>query len=325
DGTGKFKTASTATFGLSDKGQPVSCAVGDYDNDDRPDLALAYADRVALYHNVSAGKFVDVTKEAGIVPANTPAALTFVDYDHDGDLDLIVAGNSTVVWRNNGNSTFKNATPDTGITAAASTQVILTDLNNDRAVDLVITGADAAPTIFSNRREGKFTSAPLYTEKLPPTVGIAIFDFNKDGWMDVALTHAGAPGITLWKNLAGKGFERVPLPDLGATKAWGITAIDFDNDGFLDLAVIIETAKGNELKLLRNLGTQGFSDASKIASIDAKQLANARSLIIGDVDNDGDSDLIAGGADGSSTLLRNDGGNANHSLRLSFTGLADSK
>jgi Flp pilus assembly protein TadD len=330
-GNGNFKPVPASNFGLDAKGQPVSCAVGDYDNDGRPDLAVAYTDRVALFHNAEQGKFVDVTKEAGITPINSPSAMTFVDYDHDGDLDLVVAGSSlagatsTVVWRNNGNNTFTNVTTDTGIIAGASAQVLLSDLNNDRAVDIVTTGGEGAPTVFSNRREGKFTSAPLYTEKLPPATGIAILDFNKDGWMDVALTHSGAPGITLWKNLAGKGFERVALPDFAAAKGWGIAALDFDNDGFIDLAAVLETANGAELRLLRNLGTQGFADVSRIISADSKTLANARSLIVGDVDGDGDNDLILGYLDGRATLLRNDGGNKNHSLRLSFVGLADSK
>jgi tetratricopeptide (TPR) repeat protein len=328
---GTFKSAAPAGFGLAAKGQPVACAVGDYDNDDRADLAVAFGDHVELFRDVGAGKFTNVTKEVGIEPVNAPAALTFVDYDHDGDLDLIVAGTSnngsasTIVWRNNGNSTFKNVTADTGINIAASTQVILSDLNNDRAVDIILTGSQGAPVVFSNKREGKFVSAPLYTEQLPPTVGIAIVDFNKDGWMDVALTHAGAPGITLWKNLAGKGFERVSLPDLGATKGWGIASIDFDNDGFLDLAAVLETAKGPKVRLLRNQGTQGFADVSNSVSLNATLFASARSLIIGDFDHDGDSDLLVGGSDGNATLLRNDGGNKNHSLRLSFIGLADSK
>ena len=63
-----------------------------------------------------------------------------------------------------------------------------------------------SPVIFVNPREGKYPTQPLYEdEKLPPTVGIAVLDYNKDGWMDIAVTHAGAPGLTLWRNVAGPG------------------------------------------------------------------------------------------------------------------------
>ena len=83
---------------------------------------------------------------------------------------------------------------------------------------------------------------PLYAASdLASTVGVSVFDFNKDGWMDVAVTHAGAPGVSLWRNVDGKRFERVPLPVNDAKAAWGLTPIDIDNDGWIDLAVIVET------------------------------------------------------------------------------------
>ena len=81
--------------------------------------------------------------------------------------------------------------------------------------------------LFVNPREGKYPQQPLYEgEKLPATEGIAVLDFNKDGWMDIAVTHAGAPGLTLWRNVAGpqnagRRFERVPLPLTGATRGMG--------------------------------------------------------------------------------------------------------
>ncbi len=71
-----------------------------------------------------------------------------------------------------------------------------------------------------------------------------MLDFNKDGWMDVALTHAGKPGVTLWRNVQGKRFERVPLPIDDATAGWGLTVIDIDNDGWLDLVAAVETNMG---------------------------------------------------------------------------------
>ena len=84
-----------------------------------------------------------------------------------------------------------------------------TDYNNDRAVDIVVTGA-AGPSraaIFENPREGRFVekqpwSSPMYAAK-----GIAILDFDHDGWMDIAFTHFGQIGITLWHNNHGQNFE----------------------------------------------------------------------------------------------------------------------
>ena len=83
-------------------------------------------------------------------------------------------------------------------------QRVLSDINNDRAVDLVVTGANGAPTVYLNQREGPFKAMPLYDAAgLAPATGVYVFDFNKDGWMDVALTHAGAPGVSLWRNVDG--------------------------------------------------------------------------------------------------------------------------
>lgn len=322
--------------GLEASGTGVSCAVGDFDNDGRPDLAVALADRVLLFRNLGEGKFADVTKSSGIMPSNRPAGLTFVDFDHDGDLDLLVTGepdttqstaSGTVLWRNNGNGTFTNWTAETGLgSSSATTSAALSDINNDRAVDLLMTGSGSAPTIYFNPREGKFRSAPLYdVASLPPTVGIYVFDFNKDGWMDVAVTHAGPPGVTLWRNVEGKSFERVPLPINDATRGWGVTAIDFDNDGWIDLAVILDTEHGPELRVLRNLGDQGFEDVSAKLGLDKIKLHDPHALIAADVDGDGDSDLIVSQLGGDPVVLRNDGGNRNHALRIKFKGLADNK
>src|SRR5204863_3507877 len=114
-GTGQFKEVPSEQFGLALKGKGVSCAVGDYDNDGVPDLAVALEDRIVLFKNEGKGKFLDTTKNANIQSLSKPAGMTFVDYDHDGDLDLLIAGsNSTenrtaayIVWRNTGNGTFE--------------------------------------------------------------------------------------------------------------------------------------------------------------------------------------------------------------------------
>lgn len=329
---GKYEALSSDQTGLKTSGKALACAVGDYDADGKPDLAVAMSDRVILFHNLGNGKFADVTASVGIKQLNRPSALTFIDFDHDGDVDLFVTGTSTghganVLWRNNGNSTFTEWTAPTGLAGTSPTSgVTLSDVNNDRAVDFIVTGSGASPIIYFNRREGAFQPMPLYSDaSLPPTRGVSVFDFNKDGWMDIALTHAGAPGVTLWRNVEGKRFERVRLPLAGVKSAWGLTPIDIDNDGWIDLAVLVDTANGPELRVLRNCGSKGFQDVSAAVGANKLHLKNPRSLIAADVNGDGAADLIVTQAGGPPLVLRNIGGSKNHSIRIDLTGLADNK
>ncbi len=330
-GAGGFELAAPAQTGLEVTGDGVGCAVGDFDNDGRPDIAIATSDRVLLFRNIGGGKFADVTQAAKIVPMNHPSGLIFVDYDHDGDLDLFVTGEGhagtkpNVLWRNNGDKTFTDWTQQTGLGGEGSTTAsVLTDLNDDRAVDLIVTGSGSAPTFFANPRDGAFNPIPLYAEEgLPPTTGVVVFDFNKDGWMDVALTHAGAPAVTLWKNVDGKRFERVALPLENATRGWSIAATDFDNDGWLDLAMIVETASGSKLKILRNLGPDGFVDVTEQLNLEETKLRSPRLLLVADLNGDGAADLIVTQTNGAAVALMNKGGERNHSLKISLKGLAD--
>ena len=110
--------------------------------------------------------------------------------------------------------------------------------------------------------------------------------------MDVALTHAGSPGVTLWRNVQGKRFERVPLPVENVTSGWGLTAIDIDNDGWLDLVAAVATQHGPELRAFRNLGPKGFADVTQQLKLDQVKLTDPRALIAADVDGDGAADLI---------------------------------
>ena len=341
-GDGKWAEMDAKSAGLSAAGNAISCAVGDYDNDGKNDLAVGFSDRVVLFHNDGNGKFHEVTKKAGIeMPRSNflPAGMTFVDYDHDGDLDLFITGAYVAVggalenvrpnflWRNNGNGTFTKWTTEAGLQGEGSTtSAVLSDLNNDRAVDLLVTNQGAAPTVYLNQREGPFKAMPLYTEAgLSPAIAAYVFDFNKDGWMDVALTHAGAPGVSLWRNVDGKRFERVPLPISDATRGWGITAIDFDNDGWSDLAVVVETPKAAGLRVFRNLGAQGFEDVSASLGLDKLKLHDPRALVAADLDNDLASDLVVTQLGGAPVVLHNRGGNQNHALRIDVKGLADNK
>jgi hypothetical protein len=181
-----------------------------------------------------------------------------------------------------------------------------------------------------NPREGKYPTQPLYDEKLPPTEGIAVLDFNKDGWMDIAVTHASAPGLTLWRNVSapdnsGRRFARVDLPLHDALRGWGVTPIDIDNDGWVDLAAIIETASGPQIRVFRNRGDGSFEDVTHALGLDEIKLTAPRGLIAADVDGDGAPDLIVTQLNAPPVLLRNIGANKNHFVRIDLTGYADNK
>ncbi len=334
---GSFEELNAQAMGLKASGRAVACAVGDYDRDGLNDLAVALDHAVLLFRNLGHGKFEDVTAKAGLAPRNRPTGITFIDYSHNGELDLFLTGSplkpggeSNVLWRNNGNGTFTEQTAETGLGGSGKTAAaILTDFNNDHAVDIAVTGNGAAPVLYVNPREGKWPTQPLYErQKLPPTVGIAVFDYNKDGWMDIAVTHAGPPGLTLWRNVAGpnrigRRFERVPLPLHGALRGWGLTPVDIDNDGWIDLAAIVDTKAGPQVRVFRNLGNGKFRDVSRALGLDKVKLRAPRGLIAADVGGAGAPDLIVTQRGAPPVLLRNVGANKNHFVRLVLRGVAD--
>ncbi len=354
-GDGKFEDATTKA-GLDPNLRATGCTTGDYDNDGFTDLVVTQPGRVLLLHNERNGTFKEVAETAGITQnAMAPQAVTFVDYDHDGDLDLyvsvedakLVSENGTAprvpttpglnrMWRNNGNGTFTDDTEEKDLSGNGySANSIGTDYNNDRAVDLVVTGgknsgaiggvATHPPLMFKNPREGKFLQNDLIAP-LTPTRGVTALDFDHDGWMDLAFTHEGAPALTLWRNNHGKSFEQVKLPDTNWARAFGVAAFDYDNDGWVDLVAVGETKEGKgEIKLFRNLGPDGFKDVTADVGLDKIHLEHPRAIITGDYDNDGAVDLLVTQNHGPAVLLRNEGGNQNHWLRLALKGVADNK
>ena len=350
-GKGKFEDV-TAKAGIKETTFAQDCAAGDYDNDGATDLAITSNRGLLLFHNEKNGKFKDVSDDAGInrsAVGTGIASVTFVDYDHDGDLDLYVtrllpdaergghkpsALNYTgqhvasVMLRNNGNGTFTDVTTPLGLTGIApNLQTIGTDFNNDRAVDLVVTQWNDVPVVFENPREGEFIPQKPWPESMSRlTNGVVALDFDHDGWMDLAFTQWDGGGLTLWRNNHGKSFEPVTLPETHWVRAFGVAAIDYDDDGWVDLVAVGETGDGKgEVRLFRNLGPDGFKDVTTDVGLDKIQLKEPRAIITGDYDNDGAADLLITQNNGPAVLLRNEGGNQNHWLRLNLKGLADNK
>jgi len=345
-GDGKFKDA-TAEAGILVKGTAMGVAVGDYDNDTYPDLYVTAYGRNTLLHNEKNGKFTDVTEQAQVGGAAGKWSLSaaFVDYDHDGDLDIYVtnfadldsppssasfvfpddfAGQPNLLFRNNGNGTFKEVAVEAKVAGgnAKSTGVLFTDFNNSRDIDLVVLNYRADPFLFSNNRNGTFSDVaqPMGIENLS-VMGGATGDVNKDGFNDLGVGN----GRVVLKNAAGKKFStngdgsKNPA-GAAAGFSWASQLIDVNNDGWLDVLQL-----GDKARLLLNGGATGWTDVSEKAGIAGLDLAQARSAAVGDYDGDGDSDILITRNGAMPLLLRNDGGNTNQSIPLQLTGLRDNK
>jgi tetratricopeptide (TPR) repeat protein len=196
------------------------CRTGDYDNDGWPDIVV-FGDLASteLLRNTGKGTFTNVTASAGISTDKYACDVVFLDFDHDGDLDLYVVrelkssdlGNA--LWRNNGNGTFTDWTEPTGLRGSVfNSAAVAADFNGDRAIDIVLANDGGMPGLFVNRREGAFKRLPVWeARKAESALGMAVLDFDRDGWPDLIFRHFGSPDVTLWRNIAGKKFTRVTI------------------------------------------------------------------------------------------------------------------
>ncbi|HJQ70154.1 MAG TPA: FG-GAP-like repeat-containing protein [Blastocatellia bacterium] len=329
-GISKSNLASTGT----------GAAAGDFDNDGKVDLFVLRYGGNALYHNEGNGRFTDVTTAAGIPDYKfLSTAAAFVDIDHDGDLDIFVAGfidpsktsggaarpvvfptdfapAPNMLFRNNGNGKFADVTAaaQVGGPTGRAVAVVPTDYDNRRDIDLLVLSYGDRPTLFGNLRDGSFRNVASDTglgEGARFTCAAA-GDANKDGYTDFFFGVADGPGRFATSD--GKGrFVTAPAPAT-TEAAHAAQFIDYDNDGLLDLVAL--TAKG--VRVLRNVGT-GWADVSdKAASSLDGNLSN--SFASGDIDGDGDTDLIARSASGDLKIARNEGGSRNSSLRIRLAG-----
>ena len=340
---GRF-TDVTSAAGLA--GLEARAAVaGDYDNDGRPDLLVLKPGALALFHNEGGGRFKDVTAAAQL-PAYPYVTLSaaFVDIDHDGDLDVFVAGlldlSATpdsgrplafpadfapapgLLLQNNGNGTFTDVTAKAKVGAVGhAIAVVPTDFDNRRDIDLLILRYDAPPLLLKNLRDGSFAdvAAEVGLTARGPFLSVAAADLNKDGFTDFFLGTAQGPSLLALSD-GRLGFKLQPAPE-GTAGASAAQLVDYDADGMLDL--VVATPAG--FRVYRNTGGS-FADVSTTAVAEAIRgvdLSGA-ALAVADLDGDGDEDALLA-TPASLRYLRNDGGNANRSFALRLEGRVTNK
>jgi Flp pilus assembly protein TadD len=328
-GTGEGFEDATAKAGLSGLAA-VAAVAGDYDNDGRPDLLVLKPSGFALLHNEGEARFKDVSTAARLPdwPYRAETA-AFVDIDHDGDLDVFVAGLAdatgqpapSVLLQNNGDGTFTDVTEHAQLGGPGrAVAVVPTDFDNRRDVDLLVLREDA-PVLFKNMRDGSFRDAAKDTGLAAakgPFRCAAAGDINKDGYVDFFL--GAAP--TSWLALSdGRGGYVVSAAPAGTAGARAAQIVDYDADGLLDL--LVATPQG--LRLYRNLG-QTWADVSATALAAPLRTAvlDSASLAVADLDGDGDEDAVLATPQ-RLAWLSNEGGNANHSFAVTLSGRVSNK
>ena len=312
---GKFTdvTAQSGALAKASSGGAVAAIAGDYDNDNRPDLFVLRSGTSTLYHNDGNGNFSDVTAAAKIPPSppNVKSAAS-ADVDHDGDLDIVIAGDGYLLLRNNGDRTFTDQTAAAKLTDKVSARAIVpTDFDNRRDIDLVISSTEKI-SLWRNMRDGTFRDVATEVGLTAPgATSVAAGDVNKDGFTDF---YFASPTDTVGYFAISNGKERFQL-----TRAEGGSSasqfFDYDNDGLLDLISVVQ----GSLRVLRNTG-DGWVDVSSKATQGLTTRGGAVVLASGDLDGDGDTDIVFGVPGGGLKIARNDGGNSNRSLHLNLAG-----
>jgi Tfp pilus assembly protein PilF len=324
--SGKYTEASKAA-GLTHSGNEISSTSGDYNNDGFPDLFIIRKEGDILYKNLGNGTFEDVTAASNIGSKVPGTVALFFDADHDGDLDLFEGTTGkNLLFRNNSDGTFTEQAEKMNLQGSASysTDAAFADFDEDGDIDLFVTDRNNANTLLSNQRQSlyKDVTEECGLKSGEGSVTVAVADFNNDGFQDLFVGSDNGK-CRLYRNMENGRFEidkNSRVMNITGTTISDAAFIDFDNDGYTDLFLtgICNTEEGRGIFLFHNEGNGSFSNGSGILPQD--QLTGT-SLTVFDYNDDGDLDIALARADGGIALLRNDGGNNNHFVKMKLFGL----
>ena len=256
---GRF-TNVTAASGFDRRGWGSGICVGDYDNDEAPDVYITAFGPDVLWHNTGKSSFTDVTRRAGIDEGRWGTSCAFADYDRDGDLDLYVANYVK----------FDDSTiPARGTTA--NCRFMATDVF---CGPKRLTGdADA---LYRNNGDGTFSDVTAAAGVIDPGYygfGVVFTDLNDDGWPDIYVANDSVPNLLFRNRKDGTFVEEglisgAALSGDGRPQAgMGVDAGDYNGDGLPDLIV---TNFSHDYNTLYKNGPVGvFSDRSYAAGIAA--------------------------------------------------------
>ena len=280
DGTFEDVSDRSKILGFS-KGYGHGVAVGDFDNDGRPDLFVTRWHRYALLRNAGDGAFEDATDRAGLGgDRDWPTSSAFADLDGDGDLDLYVC--HYLRWE------------------GADDNRVCTDPRNPAAYRCNPRDFAARPDHLFRNDGGKFTDVSAEAGVIDPDgrgLGVVAADLDGDGKLDLFVANDTTANY-LFRNLGGLKFEEVGHASGVAGNAsggyqagMGVACADLDGDGLPDLAVT--NFYGESTSFFRNLGGGQFADRTAAAG-----LAVPSRYLLGfgiaapDFDNDGRPDLL---------------------------------
>jgi hypothetical protein len=264
-------------------------AIFDYDNDGLPDLFFVNGDRFDreglvpphfLYRNLGGLRFEDVTAKAGITNDDWGQGVCAGDVDNDGNIDLLVtAWGSNVLWRNQGDGTFRNETKERGLTAPKrwSTGCAFFDYDRDGRLDLLV----------------------AHYLKFDPAKVAKPGDRGQCVWLGfpVVCGPMGLPpeSMSLYHNSAqGRFVDVTESAGIGAAKAAGLSVLtgDFDNDGWTDVFVAADSTPSLYFRNLHN-GTFKESGAPLgVAYNDDGHEQSGMGASAADYDRDGWLDIV---------------------------------